>query len=80
MLSSTQEDIILQNIRLHQAVETLDRRSQAVVALISIGFTQMQIARLLGISRTSVGNTYRKARRALREFVTQEDGDAPMPG
>jgi len=71
MLSDVQENNILQNIELVKHIKTLDDRSRAVIALNMSGYTQAQMAKLLGISRTVIGNIYRKSLESLRELLTK---------
>jgi FixJ family two-component response regulator len=69
MFTPAQEDNILQGIMLATYVEKLPSKNRAVVCLIIAGFRQEEVARFLGISRTTIGEIYRHSINKLQKHM-----------
>ena len=67
ILPDSIEDGALFNIILQDLIDQLPAKNRAVLGLLTASYTQQEAANLLGISRTSVGNIFRRTISILRD-------------
>lgn len=58
-------------LSLLDSIRGLEKKDQIIVALISSGFTRIEISRLVGITRNAVGKRYTKSILKLRQTMTE---------
>jgi DNA-directed RNA polymerase specialized sigma24 family protein len=61
-----QETQVIKMLELRRAFQALPNKHRVVIGLLIAGFTQQDIANILGVSRTSVGSIKKQATFILR--------------
>jgi transcriptional regulator len=69
MLDYTDEDSIFEHIALNDAVAVMPPKQKVVLAMISAGHTQLDCARVIGLTRAAIGAIYHKAIEEIREAM-----------
>ena len=75
MFTPQMEDEILLSVLLKEQVAKLSLKRKAIIGLLTTGYTQADAAIILGISRTSIGDMYRKTVQYLRTKLTSSEED-----
>lgn len=72
MFDSVEEDEIFGKIMLKQHIHELQEKDQAIIGLISVGYRQEEVAKILGISRQAAGSAYRRILEFLRKKIEED--------
>lgn len=68
-----QEDSINTDVLIRTAIQRINPKYQAVLAMRSAGFTQAECGLILGVTRAAIGFIYKRGIQELREVMVSND-------
>jgi len=69
VLDHTDEDKLFERIEINEAVMAMPPKQRVVLAMVSAGHTQLDCAKVVGLTRAAIGAIYHKAIEEIREAM-----------